>query len=390
MARPVEGPERQGLPDHQGRVRHGLSAASTGTGLGLGNQDRIPYVETDFIFAVIAQELGLFGATLVIVAYLLMVGSGLRIAARSDHAFDKLLAVGLSTLLGVQAFIIIGGVIRLLPLTGVTLPFVSYGGSSLVVELVLLALLLRISDENGAPAPPRSSTAVDGRMNTQIRRLGIGLVVCYLALFVMLNWIQVVQQGRPRRPPAQHRPGQAASSTSRGARSPRPTGPLLAESVDVPDAKQFHLQRTYPEGRPVRPAHRLLLVRLRLHRPRAAVRRPSSPARPSASRSAASPTCSTRGPQVGNLTLTVRKDLQQVAKQALGERAGLGRGHRPPHRRAAGVLELPLATTRTWCRRSTEAASNSPGALYNADAGQAPAGPPVPGDATSPARRSRS
>jgi peptidoglycan glycosyltransferase len=124
----------------------------TGTGLGIGNQDRIPYVETDFIFAAIGQELGLFGATLVIVAYILMVGSGLRIAARSDHAFDKLLAVGLSTLLGVQAFIIIGGVVRLLPLTGVTLPFVSYGGSSLVSSWILVALLLRISDETSRRA----------------------------------------------------------------------------------------------------------------------------------------------------------------------------------------------------------------------------------------------
>jgi cell division protein FtsW (lipid II flippase) len=123
-----------------------------GTGLGIGNQDHIPYVETDFIFAAIAQEMGLLGATLVIVAYVLMVGSGLRIAARSDHAFDKLLAVGLSTLLGVQAFIIIGGVVRLLPLTGVTLPFVSYGGSSLVSSWIMLALLLRISDETSRRA----------------------------------------------------------------------------------------------------------------------------------------------------------------------------------------------------------------------------------------------
>lgn len=119
----------------------------TGTGLGLGGDVRIPASESDFIFAVVSEELGLLGGTLVILAYLVMVGSGLRIAARADHAFDKLLATGLTLLLGFQAFIIIGGVIRLLPLTGVTLPFVSYGGSSLVVNYVLLALLLRISDQ---------------------------------------------------------------------------------------------------------------------------------------------------------------------------------------------------------------------------------------------------
>ncbi|HSL57862.1 MAG TPA: FtsW/RodA/SpoVE family cell cycle protein [Acidimicrobiales bacterium] len=119
----------------------------TGTGIGLGNPDRIPVVETDFIFAAIGEELGLVGATAILAAYLLMVGSGLRIAMQAEGGFEKLLAVGLTTLLGVQAFIIIGGVIRLLPLTGITLPFVSYGGSSLVANYVLLALLLRVSDD---------------------------------------------------------------------------------------------------------------------------------------------------------------------------------------------------------------------------------------------------
>ncbi len=120
----------------------------TGTGPGLGSPDRIPAAETDFIFAVIGEELGLVGGTAVIAAYLLMVGAGLRIAIRSESPFDKLLATGLTALLGLQAFIIMAGVVRLLPLTGITLPFVSYGGSSLVANYVLLALLMRISDQN--------------------------------------------------------------------------------------------------------------------------------------------------------------------------------------------------------------------------------------------------
>ena len=118
-----------------------------GTGLGLGNPDRIPVVETDFIFAAIGEELGLLGTTAIIISFLLMIGAGLRIALRADEPFEKLLATGLTTLLGLQAFIIIGGVTRLLPLTGVTLPFVSYGGSSLLGNYVLLALLVRISDD---------------------------------------------------------------------------------------------------------------------------------------------------------------------------------------------------------------------------------------------------
>jgi peptidoglycan glycosyltransferase len=126
-----------------------------GTGPGLGEPDRIPEVETDFIFAAIGEEWGLLGSAAVLIAYLLMIGSGLRIAVRAERTFDKLLATGLTALIGVQAFIIIGGVIRLVPLTGVTLPFVSYGGSSLLSNYVLIALLMRISDEVERPPSER-------------------------------------------------------------------------------------------------------------------------------------------------------------------------------------------------------------------------------------------
>jgi peptidoglycan glycosyltransferase len=119
----------------------------TGTGINLGSPTRIPYAETDFIFAAIGEELGLVGATGVLVAYLLMIGAGLRIALRTEVPFERLLATGLTVLIGVQSFIIMGGVTRVLPLTGVTLPFVSYGGSSLIANYILIALLLRISDD---------------------------------------------------------------------------------------------------------------------------------------------------------------------------------------------------------------------------------------------------
>ncbi len=117
----------------------------SGTGLGLGDPGRIPAVKTDFIFAAIGEELGLFGGTGVLIAFVLLMGSGLRTAVRTDNAFEKLLAVGLTTILGVQAFIILAGVLRVLPLTGVTLPFMSYGGSSLVANYMLLALLIAVS-----------------------------------------------------------------------------------------------------------------------------------------------------------------------------------------------------------------------------------------------------
>ncbi len=119
----------------------------TGTGLGRGEPDRVPFAETDFIFAAIGEEMGLAGTAAILMAFLLVIGSGLRIAIRATRPFEKLLAVGLTTLLGIQAFIIMGGVVRLIPLTGITLPFVSYGGSALVSNYVVLALLMRLSHE---------------------------------------------------------------------------------------------------------------------------------------------------------------------------------------------------------------------------------------------------
>jgi cell division protein FtsW (lipid II flippase) len=117
-----------------------------GTGLGLGSPGQVPEAQNDFIFTAIGEELGLFGAAAVLMAYLLLIGAGLRTALRTENTFEKLLAVGLTTIIGVQAFIIVGGVIKVVPLTGITLPFVSYGGSSLVSNYILLALLIRLSD----------------------------------------------------------------------------------------------------------------------------------------------------------------------------------------------------------------------------------------------------
>jgi cell division protein FtsW (lipid II flippase) len=126
---------------------YGLSDGGlTGTGLGRGSPNQVPEAQNDFIFASIGEEMGLVGASTVLMSYLLIVGAGLRIAMRTERPFEKLLAVGLTTIIGVQAFIIVGGVIKVLPLTGITLPFVSYGGSSLLANYVLLALLLRVSD----------------------------------------------------------------------------------------------------------------------------------------------------------------------------------------------------------------------------------------------------
>ena len=106
----------------------------------------MPEAQNDFIFTSIGEELGLLGAAAVLMGFLLIIGGGLRTALRTENVFEKLLAVGLTTIIGMQAFIIIGGVTKLVPLTGITLPFVSYGGSSLVSNYILIALLIRLSD----------------------------------------------------------------------------------------------------------------------------------------------------------------------------------------------------------------------------------------------------
>ena len=134
----------------------------TGTGLGQGTPGKVPFAVTDMIFAAIGEELGLLGATAILATFLLFVGVGFRVASEANSTFEKLLAAGLTSLLGFQAFVIIGGVLRVLPLTGVTLPFVSYGGSSLISNYIVLALLIRISDRSGRPtsAVPRPAAAV--------------------------------------------------------------------------------------------------------------------------------------------------------------------------------------------------------------------------------------
>jgi cell division protein FtsW (lipid II flippase) len=112
----------------------------------------IPAPQTDMIYAVIAEELGLFGATAVLVTYLLFIARGFKIALLAQDSFSKLMVTGLTAMFALQVFVIVGGVTRVIPLTGVTLPFISYGGSSIVANFVLLALLLLVSDRARRPA----------------------------------------------------------------------------------------------------------------------------------------------------------------------------------------------------------------------------------------------
>jgi len=118
----------------------------TGTGLGLGRPDITPLAESDYIVASLGEELGLVGLFAILALYLLFVSRGFRIGFAGQDDFGRLLAVGLAFVVGLQVFIVIGGVTRVIPLTGLTTPFLAAGGSSLVANWIIVALLLRLSD----------------------------------------------------------------------------------------------------------------------------------------------------------------------------------------------------------------------------------------------------
>ena len=128
-----------------------------GTGLGEGTftstdgATLIPYLRTDFIYSAVAQELGLVGAAALLLVFMLFVVRGMRIALRAQDGFSKLLAAGLTFGFALQTFIIVGGVLRVVPLTGITLPFVSYGGTSIVANFLMLAGLLLVSHRANQP-----------------------------------------------------------------------------------------------------------------------------------------------------------------------------------------------------------------------------------------------
>ncbi|WDC85811.1 FtsW/RodA/SpoVE family cell cycle protein [Caloramator sp. mosi_1] len=117
-----------------------------GRGLGLGYPYLIPLAINDFIFSAIAEELGLIGASAIIILYFLLVYRGLRTAIYSKDYFSQLVAVGISSLLAFQVFVVIGGVTKMIPMTGITLPFVSYGGSSMLLNFISLGVLYKISE----------------------------------------------------------------------------------------------------------------------------------------------------------------------------------------------------------------------------------------------------
>ena len=256
-----------------------------GTGIGKGSPTLIPVVESDFIFSAIAEEMGLLGASAILIAYMLFAVRGLTTAARAKSDVSSFTAVGLTAAIVVQAFIIVGGVTRLMPLTGVTLPFMSQGGSSLLASFIIVGLLLRAGDEatgheslmeiapaaiigpSTTAAPPDGSRIskvlhgahVRGRYGMLTPESGIlgrvalgnrltALVTTFTLMFAVLianlTYVQVVKAEEYQGMPNNNHTIARSAHVQRGAIITR-DGVTLAESVQNEDGTY---ERVYPQG----------------------------------------------------------------------------------------------------------------------------------------------
>ncbi len=224
-----------------------------GVGIGRGLADQIPVVESDFIFAAIAEECGLLGSAGILLVYLSFAIRGYVTAARAKSDFSSLVAAGVTTTIVLQAFIIVGGVTRLIPLTGLTLPFVSQGGSSLLASFIAIGFLLRCGDEGtGVSAEMENATSML-QANSVLGRVSLGkrlttsivlLSLLFVALVANLTLIMVVQAKDYQNMPGNNHTAAREATVKRGTIATY-DGVTLAESILTDDGTYA---RSYPAG----------------------------------------------------------------------------------------------------------------------------------------------
>ena len=222
-------------------------------GLGNGLAEQIPVVESDFIFADIAEEIGLLGAAGVLLLFLCFAIRGFVTAARAKSDVSSFVAVGLTSVIVLQAFIIVGGVTRLIPLTGITLPFISQGGSSLLASFIIVGLLLRCGDEGTGVGQEMTSATSSLHANSVLGRVSLGKRLSHSMLFCSalfallvanLTMIMVVQADYYQGMPGNNHSLAKEARTERGTISTY-DGVVLAQSVPTEDGT---FERVYPAG----------------------------------------------------------------------------------------------------------------------------------------------
>ncbi len=177
------------------------SGGVVGQGIGQGYPTYVPVVHTDFTFAAVAEEWGLIGSLIAVISFALISYRGFRIAAQSTNSFRMYLAAGISVVLGVQSLLILGGITRLVPLTGITLPFISYGGSSLLMSFLMVGFLLNLSSSqvgkyrtDAGEFVLRSSGNVPSlEARTRLRHIGMITILAFSSVFLMVVYWTAVR-----------------------------------------------------------------------------------------------------------------------------------------------------------------------------------------------------
>ena len=326
----------------------GLGRGLAGGGNGL---PQIPVAESDFIFTVIAEEIGLLGAAGVLLLFLCFAIRGFVTAARAKSDVSSFVAVGLTSIVVLQAFIIVGGITRLIPLTGITLPFISQGGSSLLASFIIVGFLLRCGDEGTGVGEEMASATTSLHANSVLGRVSLGkrlthamiiLSTLFALLVANLTLIMVVQASYYQNMPGNNHTMAKESRTERGTISTY-DGVILAQSVQQEDGTY---ERVYPAGNLATHVVGYASTQFGTSGIEAAENDTLKGQQNYASWTDVLNSLAGIGGVGNDVTLTLNSKIQQAAQDALCRLRRRLRGHGPRDRRRAGAWRRRPPTPR--------------------------------------------